>query len=232
MKPQILVLCPSRSRPKQCKEMIDSFLATSKMSTLKLLLDNDDPCLEEYFELCSKVSFVVEERSTITKMINSHWESSSDCYKWFSVTNDDFIYKTDCWDLKLIGNLKLFGGYGIAYGNDLLQGVNMPTTSVVSREIVNELEWLQMPRLTHLFGDTVWQTIGLNTKCLFYSPEVIIEHRHYMGNKAVQDDIYKKTNSREMYDRDTIAYMDWHVNDAKKDIEKVKNLLQKLSFKY
>jgi len=228
MDKHICVICPTRGRPKQCLEMVDSFLATSKMSRLKIYLDMDDPCLYEYLDLVSgKVPCVIDQRKTITQIINEAQGFAPECFGWFSVTNDDFVYKTDAWDVKLVGEIQLHGGIGIAYGNDLLQGVNMPTTSVVSREIVQALGWLQMPRLTHLFGDNVWKAIGQAAGCLHYRPDVIIEHKHYFGHKAQQDDIYKNTNSRAMYDKDGLAFHFWSTQEGIEDIRKVKNLLQK-----
>ena len=220
---RILVLCPSRSRPRECLRMVDSFNATAKRSSLHLLLDMDDPCLDEYRLLVGgKVgSIVVDFQQTITKLINSNWGFSADCFRWFSVTNDDFVYRTDGWDEQLIAR-----GPGIAYGNDLCAGVNMPTTSIISREIVEALGWLQLPTLTHLYGDCVWKHIGTEAKCLFYSKDVIIEHCHYFSNKAVKDETYRRTNSDEMYSRDSEAFKKWKLERASDDVEKIKAVLK------
>ncbi len=227
MQEKILVICPSRGRPLQCVQMIDSFLSTQKMSTLKILLDMDDPCIDQYRDLIGKkCSYSIGFRNSITMLINESWQFSADCFKWFSVTNDDFIYKTDGWDLKLIGTLKLHGGIGIVYGNDLLQGANMPTTSIVSREIADALGWLQMPRLTHLCGDNAWKIIGTRAGCLFYRDDVIIEHCHYMARKAKEDDTYKHTNAGAMYDRDLLALHNWITNEGDADCTKIKYLVE------
>lgn len=220
----------------QAKEMIESFYKTSCMSVLKLLLDDNDPQLPEYLKILKdfpNVLYSIGMQKPVTILINDCWNlvknsSIQDNVRWLSVTNDDFVYRTNTWDLTMISELRLHGGYGISYGNDLLQGVNMPTTSIVSREIVEELGWLQMPSLTHLFGDNVWQTIGVNCNCLFYHPGIIIEHKHYFAKKALQDEIYLKTNSRAMYDVDQLAFTNWVMNQARMDIRKVKSLLEKL----
>lgn len=221
---RILVICPSRGRPALCNKMVDSFLATSKRASMRLLLDMDDPCLDEYRDLLSKKvdNIIVDFQKPITERINQSWNCGK-IFKWLSVTNDDFVYKTDGWDQKLIDTLD--GRIGIVYGNDLCQGINMPTSSTISREIPEALGWLQMPRLTHLFGDTVWQMIGKEAQCLYYRPDVIIEHCHFFAKKADQDDIYKRTNSGKMYDLDTKAFLDWRAIEARADIDKVKSLV-------
>lgn len=206
--------------------MIDSFLQTSRISSLSIALDNDDPCLDEYREIIKgRVHYTIDFRKTCTEIINSKWQFSADCFKYFSVTNDDFIFRTVDWDLKLVGTIKLHGGFGIAYGNDLLAGIQIPTMSVISREIVQELGWLQLPALSHLFGDNVWAEIGRKAECLHYRDDVIIEHMHVFGRKMEKDETFLRTNSAEMYRVDEAAFVEWLQNKSKSDIEKVKNLL-------
>lgn len=221
---QILILCPSRGRPAQCNAMIDSFNATAKRSTLRLMLDMDDPCLDEYRDIIGKkCSYSIDFHKPVTQLINGSWRYSADCFKWLSVTNDDFIYKTDAWDEKFINHLA--GRLGIIYGNDLAMGKDMPTTSVISREIPCALGWLQMPTLTHLYGDTTWKHIGEQAKCLFYCEEVIIEHKHYFNKKAIQDATYNNTNSSAMYDKDYLAFINWITDHSKDDIYKISHLV-------
>ena len=133
-------------------------------------------------------------------------------------------YHTPGWDDVFIKILNDSGG-GIAYGNDTIQKENMPTTSVISGDIVRALGWLQMPTLTHLYGDEVWKHIGNELKILHYVPEVIIEHNHWFKNKELIDDIYLKTNSTEMYNIDRIAFTEWKVKQSKTDIETIKGVL-------
>ena len=197
------------------------------MSTMRLLLDMDDPCLDQYREeIRGRVSVVISQRTTVTALLNENWRYAADCFKFFSVTNDDFVYRTEGWDVKMTHSINWWGnGTGISYANDLLQGVHMPTTSIVSRDIVQALGWLQMPRLIHLFGDNVWKHIGQRCDCLWYHPEVTIEHRHFFARKAVEDEIYKRTNSKAMYDDDKANYIKWLYGEAPGDIDKVKRLV-------
>ena len=223
---KLLCICPSRGRPQKAKQMVESFYRTSRLSHLILILDKDDETKEVYKTLIGdKCEICVnEDLLNYTEIINYFFKFYRS-HEFYSVTNDDFFYHTESWDVKLIEEIKLSGKHGIAYGNDLLQGANLPTTSIVSREICDALGWLQMPKLHHLFGDNVWSAIGQKARCLHYRQDVIIEHRHYFSKKVPADNTFLKTNSQEMYKKDESAFLDWLINDSHSDIEKVRKIL-------
>lgn len=222
---KILVICPSRSRPLLCQRMIASFKANSSVSDLCIEIDSDDPYLKEYKDILQGTMYSIKDRKTTTQRINSIWGECKNDYKFFCVTNDDFIFRTPEWDKKFLIEFASHNNQGIMFGNDLLAGANMPTCSVISADIVNAVGWLQMPRLTHLFGDNVWQQIGRKANCLYYRDNVIIEHCHVFGNKNTPDATHQYTNSKEMYQKDERAFLDWMSEDSKEDIRKVKECL-------
>lgn len=200
-----------------------SFRRTASEGTdLVICVDDDDPQLDKYKELLKNFKLVIGSRATTTEIINRNIDLQ---YKFLSVTNDDFFYKTNLWDQELIKAITSTGKHGIAYGNDLCAGIHIPTTSVISREIIEALGWIQLPGLKHLFGDNVWYHIGKHTKCLNYRKEVFIEHRHVFARKMQEDETFKFTNSKEMYEHDERVFLDWITNQSKIDIEKVKELL-------
>ncbi len=216
---RLLVLCPTRQRANRCKKMINSFLKTSSQAEMHLLLDWCDPELKEYMKI--DIPYSVSQRMTNTARINQMFNTFQNSYDFYSVTNDDFVYETPDWDLKL---MKLAQD-GISYGDDCLQGKNMPTTSVISAKIVRALEWLQMPNLAYLYGDTVWKAIGQRLDILRYDPSVIIRHEHYFSKAVKKDVIYEHTNSKEMYKNDDQAFHLWLKSDFIDDCEKIKESL-------
>ncbi len=223
---RLLVICPSRGRPAALARMIESFKETSTESTLVVLLDNDDPKLTEYQDTIKDTAYTIEPRRSITDIINERFQSQKNEYEFFSVSNDDFIYRTSNWDTKLIETIEKRGP-GIAYGNDLLAGEVIPTTSIVSSQIVKALGWLQMPRLKHLFNDNVFKYLGQKCRCLYYMPEVIIEHMHFFNGKAEKDLTYEISNSMMMYKHDEEAFMEWVNKDAPNDVIKVRSAILK-----
>lgn len=216
-----LVICCSRSRPEQLSNMLQSFKDTSVISDIIILLDECDPTLSESIESTHGYSYSINKRTTTTELINKSVDFK---YDYHCVTNDDFIYKTAGWDIKLIEAIEKSGKPGIAYGNDLLAGIKIPTTSIISTKIINAVGWLQMPTLRHLYGDSVWQVIGHAIGMMHYRDDVIIEHKHYFAFKSKQDDTYKHTNSKEMYVHDDFMFRQWLTHNAKEDINKVKSI--------
>ncbi len=214
----LLVICPTRGRPKEAKRMFDSIESTASICEIMFLIDSDDKNINEYQNLINERNYHVfskAEYATTTSEINKMF-SFLKFYDFYSVSNDDFVYKTFGWDRKLCNKGK------ISYGNDECARENMPTTSVIDGDIVRALGWLQMPGLKHLYGDNVWKDIGHRLNILKYFPDVIIEHRHWSNGKAQIDETYKKSNSREMFSHDERMFRDWKQNQSAQDIEKVK----------
>jgi hypothetical protein len=94
----------------------------------------------------------------------------------------------------------------------------------MSVAIPKALGWIQLPGLTHLCGDMVWQTIGKSLNCLYYVPSVKIEHLHFLSGKASPDD-YKVSNSKEMYKKDNETFQKWLLHDSQEDIKKVQSAM-------
>ncbi len=210
------------SRSARIEEFLESFQATKSPGTELILgLDNADPEYAAYMALTKKYDFAVGvfEGENITKIFNAIALNESE-YAYYMPTNDDFVFKTSGWDNELISTIEK-NGKGIAYGNDLFQGENCPATSIISGEIVRALGWLQLPELTHLYGDRVWYMLGRGAKCLYYRDDVIIEHKHFVANKGEKDAIADKTNSDAMYNADGQVFANWLSGQAKSDLEKV-----------
>jgi hypothetical protein len=222
-----LTICPSRERPDRAKQMLASFLATAKYSTLMFILDDDDPCLPEYEKFLKNPHPIcfwrVVPRAPTPALFNSCFESLRD-YEFYHLTNDDVIYRTPAWDESFIATLYAHRG-GIAYGNDLIHAGNLPAMPFISGDIVRALGWLLLPTLKHLYGDIVWKYIGEKLNRLFYHKDVIIEHRHWLKDQLLLDESYKRTNSTETYNHDAEKYRHWVLHQSSQDINRAKSAL-------
>lgn len=219
---EILTICCSRNRPKESKDMYASFMDTSNKSDIVFLLDSDDN-YQEYYKFLPYNNTIIGKQSTVTERINEAVSNFKD-FKYYHLTNDDVIYQTPQWDEKFMQVLKDYG-HGIVYGNDLFQKQNLPTFPFISSEIVHTLGWLQMPLLNKLYGDNVWQIIGQNTSCLYYCPDVIIEHKTFFAEKSIKPNKEEWDSYMKIYESDKLMFIKW-LQNCSLDIEKVKQVCQ------
>lgn len=195
---KILIICPS-VRPDRFQEFYKSLRETTDADL-----------------------FVKSRPGSITKYINEAPRN----YDYFHITNDDAIYRTPGWDKIFAEKIDSMNGWGICFGNDQLSGGNICALPFIGRNLMDLTGWLQLPTLEHLCGDCVWHYIGQKINRLFYFPNVIIEHRHALAGKTEWDDVYRRTNSREMYQKDNTEYRRWMKEDALVLIDRIKQAME------
>jgi hypothetical protein len=106
---------------------------------------------------------------------------------------DDHRPRTQRWDVKISDELAS-KEIVLAYGNDLLQGHNLPTAVFMKSFVIEALGWMAPPVLKHMYADNFWYALGA-THGMSYMGDVIIEHLHPIANKAKWDDGYRRADS-------------------------------------
>ena len=203
------------------EQMVKSFHKTSAIKTAFVAyFDDNDDKLDDYHAICKEyeIASFSDCGRTLTQCFNDIFYALPK-FDYYHLTNDDVVYKTDGWDEKFLRALE--GRTGIAYGNDMLQGENLPTFPFISGDIARALGWLQQPLLTKLCGDQIWKEIGNAAHCLHYVPEVIIEHRHFINNKRENDD----PEYLKVYSKDRMKFANWYANNAIRDFRTVRRLV-------
>lgn len=146
-------------------------------------------------------------------------------YKYYASVGDDHRFLTKGWDKIMIDKIEANGGWGIVYGDDLLQSERLPTAVVISANIIKAMGYMMPPGLIHLRIDVAWKKLGDSIDKLFYIPEVIIEHLHPAAGKAEWDDGYSTSNSGEIKTRDSRNYDIWVEKELPKIVRKIYGLL-------
>lgn len=217
----MLYIVPSRGRPHNVEQLLEAWEATRGCAYLWICVDDDDPQLEAYEKLTMPewAKLRVAPRMRLGPTINHYTtEYLSTNYPLKSLDmigfmGDDHRPRTKDWDLKILGAAHAVQDIGVIYGNDLIQGKNLPTSVAITTNVINELGYFCPPGVMHLYLDNAWADIGRALEKLIYLPGVIIEHCHPIANKGVQwDDGYREVNSGQMYDKDNAAYMEWSMN--------------------
>lgn len=222
----LLVIVPSRGRPANVARLIEALQQTmATEGELALGLDEDDPTLPEIRAAIAVAPFPVSarfgQRNTLVGWTNDIAIPAAENFRALCSLGDDHVPLTPGWDLRLTNAIRVAGGTGFAYGNDLIQGSRLPTAVMVSSDIVRTLGWLCQPTLRHYFTDNVWKTLGDAAGCIRYLPDVIIEHRH-RSRTGQSDDTYAEALAHWAADR--AAYDTWREERMAEDIRKIKAL--------
>ncbi|MDH2424764.1 hypothetical protein [Sphaerisporangium sp. TRM90804] len=222
----LLVIVPSRGRPQAVDELLNVWqLTATGAADLLVVVDNDDPTLPAYQGLGVNVR-VHESTGTrgIVPVLNAAAVEAADRYPMVGFFGDDHRPRTVGWDQALADTLTEMKT-GIAYGDDLLRGEDLPTAVAMTSNIVRTLGWMAPPTLAHLFVDDAWRDLGQAIGRLRYVPDVVIEHCHPAIGKGRWDELYRELNDDARYARDRDAYQAYRDSgDFVRDVVKLKEL--------
>jgi hypothetical protein len=229
--PDLVVICPSRRRPAAAAELALACQKTRTADTVLLVVvDVDDPTLNEYAAPAGTSVFFTHAPADSGHVGAINWGAARALADFapFAVAklDDDHRPRTQGWDTLLLAALRDLGT-GIVYGNDLLQGANLPTALAVTADIPAALGHLAPPVLRHLYCDNYWKDLGEAAGCLRYLPDVVLEHMHPVAGKADWDEGYRRVNDPGRYEADGAAYRRYHADGSfAADVARVKALVR------
>lgn len=204
----LVVIVPSRGRPTSAIELAEAFEATCTADTeLVFALDKDDPTLPDYKGLLA----LIRENSSMVQALNVTALEVTNGPRAASAVGfmgDDHRPRTAGWDQAYLDALRELGT-GIVYGNDLLQGENIPTQVAMTSDIIRTLGYMAPPDLIHLYVDNAWLALGRELGRIRYLPDVVVEHLHPVVGKADWDEGYARVNHPGMYDKDRATFERW-----------------------
>jgi hypothetical protein len=204
----LAIIVPTRGRPSNIEDLLFSLQETHTTSELIIVLDDDDAEADHYFDLGVRTLVYPREGKGMARPLNrAAWELIDE-FANFCFLGDDHRPRTENWDQKFIDELNRLGT-GLVYGNDLLQGENLPTAVAMTRDIVEELHGMVPPGLAHLYLDNFWLQLGKDLGAITYLPLVIIEHLHPVAGKAEWDAGYKEVNADDVYNADSKAFWEY-----------------------
>jgi len=206
---KMCVVVPSRGRPENAARLAQAFIDTQTEADLYFIIDNDDPKWNEYAKNENIKCLPADNKtggcaaSLNTGAVYLLDFAKFPLYNYFVFMGDDHLPRTQNWDKAFIQALGI--NTGIVYGNDLLQGENLPTAFGMSRDLVMELQGMTFPGCIHLFFDNFVKQLGIDLNYLKYLPDVIIEHLHPVAGKAEMDEGYARVNQPKWYEEDLLV---------------------------
>jgi len=245
MTPDLIVLVPTRGRPGNLRELWASFEETCVRNTvLVACTDEDDPRLPEY-EAFVKEHY--EQQLPDITATGPTWRSATDRRLWLvtgprlrlggtlnavapvmanscprlGFMGDDHRPRSYGWDSAYITELDRLGT-GLVYGNDLIQGANIPTQVAMTSDIVLATGHMVPPGLTHLWCDNAWLELGRALGAISYLPDVVVEHVHPLAGRAEWDAGYAECNTDELFEADRAVFGQWQANDLNRWVQQIK----------
>ena len=216
-----LVILPTRSRPENAERCINALKEHSVMSDFCIAIDDDQADL---YPRLDGVIYEVNPRLRMNGTLNLVANKYVDKYKTIYFLGDDHLVRTPNWDEYLAGAIAT-KGYGLAYGNDLLQGISLATAVMMSTNIIKAVGYMAPPKLVHLFMDNYWMSLGRKLGTLWYFDKVIIEHLHPVAGKVEWDEQYMEANSTEVSEGDRDEFLRYIKEDFDNEYAKITKAL-------
>lgn len=220
---RIAVIVPTRGRPDNALRLQEAFAATCESDDTHLIfgLDEDDPMLDEYKSI-GLHNYDIGPRLRMAGTLNAIARRTAHEVDVVGFMGDDHLPRTKGWDTMVSDNM-VTGG--VLFGNDLIQGPNLPTEVFLDARIVETLGGFVPEGFIHLFLDNTWKTWGEKTGKLIYLDDMIIEHLHPLVGKADADAGYAEANAHSVWSADEARYLEYISNgELDADIEKLKAL--------
>lgn len=219
----LLVICPSRGRPARAKALLESFNATKRLASTKIIfvLHPSDPMYDDYDV---EPTTWYEQGTTLTSKLNLAAEAFWDTFDYVQFAADDMLYRTIGWDAIITSTLKV-NNWAIGFANDLARH-DIANHVVMDTRAVKALGWFALPTSRHLYLDNAWMALGTEANSIEWFRDVVIEHLHPYFGKGDLDAGYLETNSQERYSEDQAAYEDWVLNLLKEDATKVREAMR------
>ena len=204
-RPLISILCPTRRRPDQVRELIKTALDTAPTyDRLQFVfyVDEDDPTRSEVqalqgrsTSLATSIVVVTGPRVVLSQMWN-------ECYKLaegdvLMQCGDDIRFRTPGWDEKVLVQFLAYPDrIVLVHGEDGIQGRQVATHGFIHRRWVQTVGYFVPPIFASDYNDMwlteVADTIGRRV----YLPKVYTEHMHPVAGKGPLDRTHQERLER------------------------------------
>jgi hypothetical protein len=219
----IAIIIPTRDRPHKIEYLHKNWfnLINNSITTdCIVVLDEDNHT--KYPRLDGFIYHIVKSNGIrgATYPLNQVAKELCKEYEYIGFFGDDQCPRTKDWNINIYNKLKETGSLSMVYCNDLLQGKNLSTQIIMDSQYIDIMGFMAPPILKHLYIDNFWMDVGKSMNNLHYLNDVIIEHIHYINNKAPVDELYSVLNSNESYTSDKIIYTNYIASNEYKELIK------------
>ncbi len=223
------LIVPSRGRPENIVRLYEALAKTDSDVDLIVGVDGDDPRVDDYVDACVDRNFILvisPERRRFGATLNALAKRFAEEYEYLAWMGDDHLPITEHWDRRYIEELSKMDA-GIVYGNDLVQGENIPTQMGFTSNIVKALGYAVPEGFIHLYIDNYFLELGRAIGGCCYLPDVIVQHLHPSAGGAQEDQTYREANSKENWSNDQRRFHEYMIEELTMDAEKIREYASK-----
>jgi len=229
---KISLILATRNRAPRLTDLLNSIIETcSDISKIEIVIrmDSDDiqsPLVVKQFQ--SKLNIIPCISKRIPHLGQCYNEacalSSGEIIVFIS---DDNVFKSKDWDIiaekeicKFADKIVLlFGKDGSLYGNG-------PTHFFIHRNWINVLGYFEPEKFIHFCGDVWLQDIAKRIDRYVFTPEIFVDHLHYVFGQASIDSVYSDAAPHMLNDNalnDSPESVNERIQDANKLLEFIRN---------
>jgi hypothetical protein len=219
---KISILCPTRGRPEQVKNMLASLRETSiVMPEVMFYVDDDDDTFP-HPQLGAGVRIISGPRILMTEMWNRCAEAATG--EIMLLSGDDVLFKTKGWDDQVRRAFAAFPDrLVLVHGDDGLHGNRFGTHCFLHRAWVDAVGYFSPPYFSSDYGDT-WINDVFNALDRRIFLPIVTEHLHPLAGKGKWDKTHQERLERHKRDNVEQLYKDLEPQRIA-DIKKVAVLL-------
>jgi glycosyltransferase involved in cell wall biosynthesis len=192
----ISIVLPTRKRPVQLKEMIDSALETADAPTkveFCVYVDEDDVDTKQCIDDLSSKGFLVKcatspSKINLSQMWNYAYENLS-TGDIIMLCADDIRFRSRCWDTLVRNEFdKVSDKLVLVYGDDRIHGRNLTTHPFVHRRWIEKSGFWLPPYFVSDMVDVWLHEVSKALGRIVYLPNVVTEHLHFSVGKSQIDE--------------------------------------------
>lgn len=186
----ISVLCPSRARPEQARELLETIRATAILQHVELILrlDDDDPYLADYADQVTgtDVTVLVDKRVVLSKCWNDAAAVARNDV--LMLCGDDIRFRTEGWDKRVLETIynepdRLV----LVHGRDGIQDDRVATHPFMHRRWMETVGYFVPPLFASDWNDMWLTEVADMIARRRYLVDVYTEHMHPVVGKGPMD---------------------------------------------
>lgn len=210
---RLVIICPSRERPRAAHQVFDSLMdtRTTDQVTLHFALDEGDPTFDKYppGRRRYRSHNAVE---ALNLAFRDHVVPLGVDY--VGCVCDEQRFVTKGWDEQVLGALDAQGG-GLVFPNDLINPGTMPAAPFLSVKMMRAVGYLAHPEMTTNYYDNIQKDLAEGVGRVKYLPDVVVQHLSMP---------HKGDNSAAIA-KDRQAYIKWYSEERPTEVARARAAL-------